>query len=496
MKFERSSGILLHVTSLPGKFGIGDIGESAYDFIDLLNHTGCKYWQFLPINYPGLGNSPYQGISAFAGNPSLISPDLLFQDGYIRKDDLKNEYFSNVKIDYRKVNHWKDELLSKSLDKFKNNLNQNDDFEEFCKNNEYWIEDFALYSAIKSEFSNQIWTKWPDLIKYRNHEALIKTRNSLREQITKHKFIQYIFFNQWQRLRNYAENNGIKLIGDLPLYISHDSADVWTNPGLFKLSEEGDPSVVAGVPPDLFSETGQLWGNPVYDWNANKKNNYSWWLKRIEKVLEQVDFLRLDHFRGYCSYWEIPEGDESTENGKWVAGPGTDLFESLNIFKNTSTSFPFIAEDLGLIDCEVIDLREKLGIPGMKIIQFAFSDDMDEKSIGQYPNNCIVYTGTHDNDTLKGWLKNISEIERMNIKRFLNKEDGIEPWDLVVMAWESNANLAIVPMQDILNLDSTARINVPGLQNDNWRWRMHISKEELEDAKDKLLELNLRYKRI
>jgi len=204
----------------------------------------------------------------------------------------------------------------------------------------------------------------------------------------------------------------------------------------------------------------------------------------------------LDHFRGYCSYWEIPEGDESTENGKWVAGPGTDLFESLNIFKNTSTSFPFIAEDLGLIDCEVIDLREKLGIPGMKIIQFAFSDDMDEKSIGQYPNNCIVYTGTHDNDTLKGWLKNISEIERMNIKRFLNKEDGIEPWDLVVMAWESNANLAIVPMQDILNLDSTARINVPGLQNDNWRWRMHISKEELEDAKDKLLELNLRYKRI
>ena len=495
MKFERSSGVLLHITSLSGKYGIGDIGESAYHFIDFLYQARCKYWQFLPLTYPGIGNSPYQGISAFAGNPSLISPDLLFQDGYIKKDDLLEKSFSNEKIDYRKVNHWKEVLFIKALNRFKEIKNKQDDFEEFCINNEDWIEDYALYSAIKREFSGQIWTKWPRLIKHRNNNALINSRNSLKEQILKHKFIQYIFSKQWNKLKEYAENKGIKLIGDLPLYISHDSADVWVNPDLFKLNNEGDPSVVAGVPPDYFSDSGQLWGNPVYDWEVNKLHNYSWWKRRIEKNLEQVDFLRLDHFRGYCSYWEVPSADVSAENGKWVSGPGIALFESFSQFRDPSSSFPFIAEDLGLIDNEVIALREKLGIPGMKIIQFAFLGEMDDKATEQYQKNSILYTGTHDNDTLKGWLEKISESELTNIKRFLNKKGEIGTQDLIVMAWESNANLVIIPMQDLLNLDSNARINIPGLQRNNWRWRLQINKKGLEDTKNKLLKLNYRYNR-
>ncbi|MFC2064711.1 4-alpha-glucanotransferase [Chloroflexota bacterium] len=492
MKFERSSGILLHITSLPGRYGIGDFGAGAHDFIDLLSQAGCRYWQFLPLTYPGTGNSPYSGISAFAWNPRLISPDLLWQDGYIKKNDVLDVNFSSEKVEYKKVNLWKDRLIEMALER-KDNLR--DEFEEYCTTNDYWIDDYALYLAIKERFSGNKWTKWPSLIKNRDKDTLIITRESLKEEIINHKFVQYLISRQWHRLRMYAVSRGIKLIGDLPLYISHDSSDVWANPWLFKLNRYGNPSFVSGVPPDYFTEDGQLWGNPVYDWTANQKNNYSWWLERFEKNLEQFDLLRIDHFRGYSKYWEIPAGEISARKGEWVTGPGISIFNALKVKKGGSTTLPFIAEDLGLIDQEVLELRRQIDIPGMKNIQFSFLDGKWEDLPEQYPENSIVYIGTHDNDTIRGWIKNISVEERKNILRFLKKKGEIEVKDLIEAAWKTRSCIAIVPMQDILTLDSTARMNIPSVQDNNWEWRMDVDEAVLEEKKITLLELNSKFGR-
>jgi len=495
--FDRGSGILLHITSLPGKYGVGDIGGNAYKFIDFLNEVGCKYWQFLPVVIPGKGNSPYQGISAFAGNPILISPKILYKEGYINnKDDLKELDFYNDRVEYRNVKNYKQRLLAKAFNKFKGSITGSAEFQYFCDDNKYWLDDFAMFSAFKLKFRNQNWTKWPDPAKKRDLLAINTLKLILKDKIIKQKFIQFIFFKQWKLLKDYAASKNIKLIGDLPLYISHDSVDVWRYPDLFKLDKFGNPLVIAGVPPDYFSAKGQLWENPVYDWEANKKQNYIWWNERINKNLELVDLLRLDHFRGFSKYWEVFAIEKSAIKGNWVDGPGIDLFKSMKYLNDFPNSKPFIAEDLGNIDDEVISLREELRIPGMKIIQFLFDDDGLNLEI-QIPENCFLYTGTHDNNTVKGWLGKINETERRNLQRILNKNiSDINSWEIIEMCWDSNAKTVIAPIQDLIALGSKSRMNIPGVKNGNWTWRMEGDMTKLRIITDKIHELNHTYKRI
>lgn len=473
---DRQCGILLHPTSLPSTFGIGDLGTAAYRFVDFLYHSGQKLWQVLPLHPVGFGESPYQGLSAFAGNPLLISLEGLQEWGLLTAEDLKPlPNCSETKVDFPQVKLYKEQLLRKAFARFdKAHAKQ---YDEFRQANQYWLDDFALYMALKEYHHYQPWNCWPREIANRKSEAISRYQELLSDRVEYHIFLQYIFYQQWSKLKNYANSRGIKIIGDLPIYVAYDSSDTWSKPHLFKLDDQGYPKVVAGVPPDYFSPTGQLWGNPIYNWPEMQRDNYHWWTQRFKYLLQITDIIRIDHFRGFESYWEIPFGEQTAVKGRWVKGPGTQLFSAV---KNQLGDLPIIAEDLGLITPEVEELKRQLAFPGMKVLQFTLeSNRVQDFSPYHYPYHTVIYTGTHDNDTTVGWLR--GKLADQQVKENLSQYFHIDIhqpiericWRLIEIAYQSPVATVIIPMQDILALDSWARMNTPAtVGGNNWCWKL------------------------
>lgn len=476
MNFERSGGILLHPTSLPGRYGIGDLGPQAFYFLDWLEATGCKLWQVLPLGPTGYGDSPYQCFSAFAGNPYLISFDALVEDGLLTEDDFVSmPVFSATRVDYGQLIPWKLYLLEKAYARLPSApADYRREFERFRKANAPWLDDYALFMSIKEARGGGPWSEWDEPIRKRKPSAMEKARQDHAEHIVRHSFYQFVFFRQWGKLKEYAHQRGITIVGDIPIFIAYDSADAWANPKLFYLDENSLPTVVAGVPPDYFSATGQLWGNPLYKWSAHKKTGYEWWIERFRSVLQLVDIVRLDHFRGFAGYYEIPYGSPTAETGRWVTGPGRDFFEALYpaLDGKKGGTLPIIAEDLGVITPDVIELRERFHLPGMKILQFGFDTAANPFLPHNYPVNCVAYTGTHDNDTVRGWYETAPEEERDFARRYLGTDGSDIPWSMVRGVWSSVAVYAIAPMQDMLGLGGEARMNFPSRLGGNWEWRM------------------------
>ncbi|MDZ7956755.1 MAG: 4-alpha-glucanotransferase [Aulosira sp. DedQUE10] len=474
MPFPRSSGILLHPTSFPSRFGIGDLGLEAYRFIDFLKDSYQQYWQVLPLGPTGYGNSPYMSYSAMAGNPLLISPEQLLKDGLLSESDFANlPGFPQEKVDFAQIVPIKIALLQKACENFKSKATstQQKEFAEFCDRKAYWLDDYALFMALKDAQNGASWHTWEPELAKRKPEALDQARRQLTTEIFYYKFIQYVFFQQWSQLKTYANKNGIDIIGDIPIYVAHDSADVWANPDIFCLDEEtGEAAQMAGVPPDYFSATGQLWGNPVYNWEVLQKQDFKWWLQRFEAMLDYVDIIRIDHFRGFEAYWSVSQGEETAMNGEWVKAPGDAFFE---VIRQKLGKLPVLAEDLGVITPEVEALRDKFEFPGMKVLQFAFGSDPANPFLPfNYPHNAVVYTGTHDNDTTIGWFNQASDREKQNLLLYLGgiNPDGIH-WDLIRLALSSIANQAIIPLQDVLGLGGEARMNFPSVAEGNWEWR-------------------------
>ncbi len=492
MKLKRSSGILLHITSLPGEYGIGDLGISAYDFINFLHNAKQRYWQFLPTGptNPGLDNSPYMSLSAFAGNPLLISPEILVETGLLQNKDLEDKpEFSKYLVEYEKVIEYKFSLLEKAFGVFQKNIQTDPKikrFSKFCENENPWLDDYALFMSLGEKYDNKPWYEWPKPIAARNDNALAQSRRQLSHRISFHKFVQFCFYEQWNQLHNYATERGISLIGDIPFYVGLDSSDVWANQTCFKLNKKNSqPSHVAGVPPDYFSDTGQRWGNPVYRWKTGRtednKKLYSWWQYRFEYIFKTVEWIRIDHFRGFEASWQIPAHEDTAINGRWIKGPGKFFFKK--IFKNNS-HLTIIAEDLGIITRQVEKLRDDLNLPGMKILHFAFdSDELNPYLPHNFATaNCVVYTGTHDNNTTVGWYlsEKLAETGRARVNRYANYHDGGQiNWDLIRLSFSSIADLAITPLQDVLGFGEDCRMNTPSTCNGNWRWR--IAPEFLTD---------------
>ena len=495
MPFPRSSGILLHPTSFPSRFGVGDLGLEAYRFIDFLKESHQQYWQVLPLGPTGYGNSPYMCYSAMAGNPLLISPEKLLDEGLLAEEDFANlPGFPVEKVDFEQVVPIKIGLLKKACENFTANATpiQQKEFEGFCDSKAYWLDNYALFMALKDANNNGNWYTWePEIVK-RDPQALDEVQDRLKEQIFYYKFIQFEFFRQWSDLKSYANMRGIDIIGDIPIYVAHDSADVWAHPDIFCLDKEtGSAAQMAGVPPDYFSATGQLWGNPVYNWEELQKQNFKWWVQRFEAMLDYVDIIRIDHFRGFQAYWSVAQGEETAMNGKWVEAPGDAFFE---VIREKLGKLPVLAEDLGVITPEVEALRDKYEFPGMKILQFAFGSDPDNPFLPfNYPRNAVVYTGTHDNDTTVGWFNSANDNEKQNLLLYLGSisPEGIH-WDLIRLALSSIANQAIIPLQDILGLGNEARMNFPSVAEGNWEWRYQASglTEELGDRLKILTRLN------
>ena len=497
MKFERSSGILLHPTSLPGPYGIGDIGPQAFRFVDWLASTGSKLWQVLPLGPTGYGDSPYQCFSAFAGNPYLISPELLIQDGLLTEDDLAGTpNFDASKVDFGSFIPWKLDLLLKAFSRFaQGEVSLKKEFKSFCKANASWLDDFALFMSLKEANGGGAWNGWEKSIRTRKQAAMEKARKDLTESIQRFSFYQFLFFRQWMSLRTYANEKGIKIIGDIPIFIAYDSADAWANPDLFFLDKNSLPTVVAGVPPDYFSPTGQLWGNPLYRWKTHKETNYAWWVERFRAVLKLVDIIRLDHFRGFAGYWEVKFGSPTAEKGRWVPGPGHEFLKTLSKkLVSKGEPLPIIAEDLGVITPDVVALRDDFNLPGMKILQFGFDEPKNPFLPHNYPAHCVAYTGTHDNDTARGWFDSAPDIECNFALKYLNTNKDGFVWELIRGVWSSVAVFAIAPMQDFLNLGGFARMNFPSRLGGNWEWRM--SEKDMNDQlANSLRELNGLYLR-
>lgn len=496
MKFERSSGVILHPTSLPGPFGIGDIGPQAERWIDFLAQSGCKLWQILPLGPTGYGDSPYQCFSAFAGNPYLISPEFLLNEGLLTKDDLSNmPSFPDTKVDYGAVIPWKISLLNKAFGRF--HIHKSDrlyqEYTEFQQEQSSWLDDFVLFMALKEYYGGSSWVTWDPGVRDRQPDDIQRVRQILSEDIQKQIFRQFIFFRQWNALRVYAKQKNILIIGDIPIFVAHDSADVWSNRDLFYLDQDGNPDFVAGVPPDYFSPTGQLWGNPLYRWNVHQLEDYQWWTARSRAVLNQVDIVRLDHFRGFAGYWEIPGGAKTAEKGRWVPGPGKDFLLAL---KQALGELPIIAEDLGVITPDVVLLRDSFNLPGMKILQFAFAGRPSDLFLPHhYPENCVVYTGTHDNDTVRGWYERVPEDEKDLYRRYLQRDGSNVSWDLIRACWASVAVFSIAPLQDFLGLDNESRMNYPGNPSGNWSWRFKAD-ELTRELEQKIYEINYLYSRL
>ncbi len=473
-KNARLSGILLHPTSLPSPYGIGDLGKAAYDFVDFLHKSGQHLWQTLPLTPTGFGDSPYQSFSAFAGQSLLISPEYLVELGFLEETEFADcPAGSETLVDYGTIIPWKTKILRLAFTRFASKADEKflKDYQDFVEEQAFWLDDYALFMACKDMHEGREWLLWDE--EYRHPTA--KTKRVLRKKLEKeyayYCFLQFLFYQEWMALKAYANKKGVKLIGDIPLFVSMDSADVWANQGLFKLDSKGYPTVVAGVPPDYFSETGQLWGNPLYDWKTHKKNGYGWWVARVAHQLKLSDYLRIDHFRGLESYWEIPYGEETALNGEWVPGPRDDLFRAIE--KKLGKGLPIIAEDLGLITPEVHAFRDRLGFPGMKILQFAF-DGEDESTYLPHQfttTNCVCYTGTHDNNTTQGWYANASEYSRDKVRCYMNTDGNNIHWDFLRTAFGSIAAFAIVPLQDVLGIGEEGRMNTPGVGMNNWAWR-------------------------
>ncbi len=473
MRFPRSSGILLHPTSLPSPWGIGDLGPSAYRWVDWLVEAGQSLWQILPLGPTGYGDSPYQCFSAFAGNPLLVSLDEMVQDGLLERQEIPTAPpFADDTVDYGAVIQFKLPVLRRSFERVRQGSipKHARDFEEFCAAEADWLDDYALFMAIKDQYGGASWDTWDHDIATRQPAALERWHARLADQVTIHKYLQYLFFSQWRQLKTYAHERGVRIIGDAPIFVAYDSADVWAHPEFFYLDEDGHPTVVAGVPPDYFSETGQLWGNPLYRWDRMAETNYAWWIARLRATLELVDIVRLDHFRGFEAYWEVPADETTAVNGRWVQGPGEALFETL---ERALGELPIIAEDLGVITPPVEALRDRFNFPGMKVLQFAFASDADDPYLPHnYIRNCVVYTGTHDNDTTLGWFNTRDEAEREAVLCYLNRDGRDIGWDLIRLAMASVADVAVVPLQDVLRLGSEARQNTPGRLGGNWAWRL------------------------
>ena len=483
MNFPRASGILLHPTSLPGPYGIGDLGPQAYAFADFLRRSGQSLWQVLPLGPTGYGDSPYACFSAFAGNTLLISPEQLFTEGLLSRSELPTpSSLTSERIDFTHAHSLKEGLLRKAYEHYKRTTDTSlrSAFETFAQQSTDWLEDYALFRALKDAHAGEPWNKWESALVRRTPAALSRAREQLRDEIEAHMFYQFLFFRQWYALKDYCNEHGIQIVGDLPIFVAHDSADVWTNPEEFKLDKNGTPLVVAGVPPDYFSTTGQLWGNPLYNWDRMLAEGFKWWIERMRATLKVVDVVRVDHFRGFAACWEIPGGDQTAERGQWVEAPGRQLFTAI---RKALGDLPLIAEDLGVITPDVVALRDEFGFPGMRILQFGFGSDTKNIDLPHnYANNVVAYTGTHDNDTTVGWFQSVAGEGSTRTAKQINRErkfclnylnsDGKEiHWDFIRAVLASVANTAIVPLQDVLGLGTGARMNLPNSTEGNWAWR-------------------------
>ena len=470
----RASGVLLPVTSLPSPYGVGDMGPSAFAWIDRLHEAGQSWWQALPLGPTGYGNSPYQSLSSFAGNGLLISPKLLVSDGLLHASACEEQTFSPTSVDYGAVMQFKLRLLNQTWSHVKAGFRKDlrSEYEQFCHRQAHWLEDYALFRALKEKYHGVSYLKWPEDLIRRIPRAMTEARKELSQQIDKVRLAQFLIFQQARRLKEYANAKGIRLIGDVPFYVSPDSSDVWAHAELFLLDEKCRPRFVAGVPPDYFSADGQLWGNPVYDWDALRRTGFRFYIERFRALLALVDVIRLDHFRAFAAAWHIPADAATAQAGQWIAGPGAGFFVAV---KKELGALPFIAEDLGFITSDVWALREEFRIPGTRVLQFAFDGRADNPHLPEnYSTNMVVYTGTHDNSPTRGWFESLPETERKIVWRYLNRIEGNGgeiAGELLRLAWSSEAGLAIVPLQDLLNLGSEARMNLPGTAEGNWRWR-------------------------
>ena len=491
---ERQSGVLMHISSLPGKYGIGSFGKSAYDFVDFLVRSKQTYWQILPLGTTSYGDSPYQSFSAFAGNTHFLDLDLFVQEGLLNEEELAGNWGEDsTTVDYALIYEKRRPILEKVVQRF---LEKEDltDYYRFVEEKAEWLEPFAEYMAIKESFDMKSWTNWSDEdIKRRHPEALAAYREKLADKLEYHRVTQYLFDKQWKALKQYANEHHIQIIGDMPIYVAEDSVEMWATPHYFKTDEVGNAACVAGCPPDGFSPLGQLWGNPIYNWRAMKLDGFTWWIKRLKASFELFDVVRIDHFRGFAAYWEIPAGATDATGGVWVKGPGFDLFEAV---KNELGDLPIIAEDLGFMDDAVIELREATGFPGMKILEFGFmgaqvsSTDLPH----YYPVNSVSYTGTHDNDTVLGWYESATDEERDFCNRYLNRTDEPISYAMLRSLYGSVSKMTIATMQDLLQLDTTARMNIPSTLGGNWVWRMQEG-DITPEVEDFLLEITELYDR-
>lgn len=483
MRLRRSSGILLHPTSLPGRFGIGDLGDEAYKFVDWLVAAGQVYWQIMPLGPTGYGDSPYSAFSAFAGNTNLVSPEKLVEAGLLDASDLEDVPDLHAeRVDYGKVIEYKRGLLDKAFRNFTRKLKDDAalrrDYEGFEGFAATWLDDWAFFAALKDEYKGEPWNTWATGLAQREPTAVETARQSFAERVEAHRFAQYVFHNQWLRLRRYANERGVRVVGDMPIFVAHNSADVWSKPELFKLKEDGSPQVVAGVPPDAFSATGQLWGNPIYDWDRMRADKFAWWVSRVRETLKIVDVVRLDHFRGFAAYWEVPAEHKTAEHGRWVEAPGRELFGAMK--DALGKELPIVAEDLGTITPDVHELRDEFDFPGMRVLQFAFGGDSHDTHLPhEYVRNTVAYTGTHDNDTVVGWFRQRSrpeapdweQRERALCLKYLGTDGAEINWDFIRAAQMSVAVLSVVQLQDVLGLGSEARMNTPASTEGNWNWR-------------------------
>jgi len=509
MAFQRASGILLHPTSLPSRFGIGDLGDTAYQFIEFLSRSGQKLWQVLPLGPTGYGNSPYMSFSAIAGNPYVISPELLAKQHLLKEEDWEDlPDFDQDRVDFDAVMPYKRKLLEIAFDRFKQGYVDQDpqhhhdlyliqeQFNKFCYEEADWLEDYVLFMALHEESPEITWNNWEPAIAKREPQALQQKREALQDQIEFQRFVQFIFFDQWLKLKQYANGRNIQIIGDIPIYVSHNSADVWANPENFVLDPETyEVSQMAGVPPDYFSATGQLWGNPVYNWEYLQETHFAWWIDRFRFLNRYVDIIRIDHFRGFEAFWQVPAGEETAIKGEWQVAPGTELFTKLN---EVMGELPILAEDLGVITPEVDKLRDDFGFPGMRVLMFAFGGGSDNFHLPHnYVRNSAVYTGTHDNDTAVGWWQRASKYEKNLFYKYIVGFAAGEPinWVLIRMAMAAVSVIAIMPLQDVLGLDNSARMNTPGTATGNWGWRYSDPDLLNQDLSDRLLEVTQVYSR-
>ncbi len=496
----RKSGILLHITSLSSKFGIGDMGPAAFAFADFLNRSGQSIWQVLPVGptSPRYGNSPYSSSSAFAGNPLFISPDLLVQRGLLDMKDLENTDFPQGRVDYPAVIRYKQRVLRRAFERFRIHGSEGDAFYKFCGKHSFWLEGYAMFDTFRRTIKEKQWDCWYEDLRDRKEDVLQKLKTEYAHDILFAKFVQYIFFSQWDALKGYCHKKGIGIMGDMPLYVNNDSADVWAHPQLFSLDSSKRPLIISGVPPDYYSKTGQLWNNPVYRWEEHKREGYSWWNERIAHSLRLFDLLRFDHFRGFVDFWAVPAGHKTAQNGSWFPGPREDLFDLL---KERFPDMPFVAEDLGDITDKVHDFRDRVGIPGMRVLQFAFGEGRasDYHRPYNYPENCVSYTGTHDNDTLQGWINASGSVRSAEIKnalRYVGHSRGTlrnVHWKFIRVLMMSCADTVIFPVQDVLGTGSESRINIPATVRGNWEWR--ILPKELKQHAVRLLEITSIYGR-